>query len=137
MTPPRPRHPYIELFASALFPAIIGAQGGNHSKDPPPVERLLPQGLTAPELRDLLEHFVAADHDARADRYTAAIGNLELAEAHLRRVASLGGSAKPSYESALGDVAVAREAAGRKDSAHTCGAIGSAVRAIAGAPTKG
>jgi hypothetical protein len=130
MTSSPNRHPFLDMFASALLPHI-GGHAGDHAKDPPPVEHLLPPGFSAPGLRELVDHFIAADHDVREDRYPAAASNLDMAEAHLRKALAAGAAAKPSYESALRDIAVAREAVGRKDSAHACGAIGNAVRALA------
>jgi hypothetical protein len=129
------RHPFRDLFASALFPHITHA--ADHSKDPPPVEHLLPPGFSAPELRELIDHFIAADHDVREDRLAAAARNLDVTETRLRLAITSGRGARPAYEAALGDIAIAREAIGRKDSAHACGAIGNAVRALAAAAPKG
>jgi hypothetical protein len=123
------QHPFLDLFAASMAPWM--ARGGDHSKDPPPLPAGVMPGLTSPELRSLVELFVAADHDMRDDRYDAALRNLELAETRIRLAMShAGGKGPPGYEAALGDIAVAREAAARRASAHGCGAVGDAVRAL-------
>jgi hypothetical protein len=125
------RHPFLDLFAAAMAPWM--PHGSDHSKDPPPLPDDVAPGLTSPELKSLVELFVAADHDMREDRYSAAVHNLDLAETRIRLAMShAAGDGRPlqGYERALGDIAVAREAAARRDSAHGCGAVGDAVRAL-------
>ena len=135
MRKPESQHPFLDLFAFALVP-YMGPQGPDHERDPPPVKRLLPPGFSAPELRELLDLFIAAEHDVREDRFAAAARNLDLAETRIRLASQTATPARPAYEAALGDIALAREAVERKDSAHACGAIHDAVRALAGAKGK-
>lgn len=122
------QHPFLDLFAASLAPWM--PRGPGHDKDPPPLRQPLP-GLTQPDLRALLDLFVAADRDLREDRFTAAARNLDVAETRIRLATSHDGSAAPAYEAVLGDIALARQAAERRDSAHGCGAVADAVRALA------
>jgi len=123
------QYQFLDLLAAAMVPQL--APGPEHGKDPPPVERLLPPGLAAPDLLALLDFFVAADHDVRTDRFVAAARNLDLAETRIRLVSSQSGLASAACEAALRDIVLARDAAGGRDSAHACGAIADAVRALA------
>src|SRR5215213_7050484 len=93
------QHPFLDLFAAAMAPSMRSGPG--HDKDPPRL-RPLP-GMTPPELRGLLDLFIAADQDLRDDRFTAAARNLDLAETRIRLAISHDGTAKPAYGAALGD----------------------------------
>jgi hypothetical protein len=128
MPGPVSQHPFLDLFAASLAPWM--QRGPGHDKDPPPLRQPLP-GFMQPDLRALLDLFVAADQDLREDRFNAAARNLDVAETRIRLAISHDGSAASAYEAVLGDIALARQAAERRDSAHGCGAVADAVRALA------
>ena len=127
------QHPFLDLFASAMAPGM--SRGPSHADDPPPMAPL--PGLSSPELRSLVDHFVAADQDLREDRVTAALRNLDVAETQIRLALSHGASAKGTYEAVLGDIALAREAAEKRDSRHAVGALADAVNALLRAVPRG
>jgi hypothetical protein len=124
--PKQSQHPFLDMLAAALSTHVLHSAG--HERDPPPVERLLPQGLTEPELRGLIDFFVAADHDMREDRYVAAARHLELAETRIRLAISRGGRPREGHEATLRHIARARDAAERRNSAEGCRAVAEAVR---------
>lgn len=128
------QHPFLDMLAAALSTHVL--HGPGHERDPLPLERLLPQGLTEPELRGLLDFFVAADHDMRADRYAAAARHLELADTRIRLGLSRGGGPRECQEAALRHIAEARGAAARRDSALGCRATAEAVRAVLAEPRR-
>lgn len=123
---PTTEHPFLDLFAAAMTPWM--PLGPSHEKDPPRLKPL--PGFTPPELRALLDHFVAADNDLRENRFTAAVRHLDLAETRIRLAQRDERAPNPAYEAALSDIALAREATTRGDTAHACGAVGDAVRAL-------
>ncbi len=123
------RHPFAEMFAAALSTHVMRSAG--HENDPPPLERLLPPGLTEPELSGLIGTLIAADHDLREDRTTAAIRHMELAETRIRLgMGRLPEPAQARQDAAIREIAAARQAAERRDSAAGCRALAEAVRSI-------
>ena len=129
---PQRRHPFLEIFARALAPHML--HGHSHDKDPPPVEQLLPPGFSQPELQAVLELFIAADHDVREDRFTAAALNLDLAESRIRLAISKLVVVPPAMETALYEIKTAQQEIVRKDTAHALSAVDNAVRCLAATP---
>ncbi len=124
--PPAGQHPFLDLVAAALAPWM--STGADHSKDPPPLPPL--PGFTPPEVKSLVELFVAADHDLREDRFTAASANLDVAETRLKLAMKQPGGSGPALDAALRDVGLAREAIAKKDTQHAIGAVDDAVRRL-------
>jgi hypothetical protein len=125
----RTEHPFLDLFVASLAPWM--PTGPDHARDPP--EPKVTAEALRPDLRALLDLFLAADRDLRADRFAAAARTLDIAEMRIRLAPPGGAAEAPTLEAVLADIALAREAALRRDSAHGCGAVISAVRSLAAA----
>jgi hypothetical protein len=123
------RHPYLDLFAACLVPLF--KHGAEHTKDPPPIDALLPLAPATPEAQALLALLSGADHDLRTDHARAAALNLELAEARLNRAIRQDG-ASPGLEAALAGIVRAREELARGQVARSCAAVTDSVRAVIG-----
>ncbi len=125
---PTSRHPFLDLvLPNALAPHMH--HGPDHSHDPRPPDSMLEEVIAQfgphPAL-PAVAMLLAADHDCRADHYTAALAQLGLAETRLRL--DLPPTA-PALQAALGAIGMARDEAGRRDCGRACAAIATAMRA--------
>ena len=121
-------HPYLDIFAASLAPYM--PHGPSHDRDPPPIDHLLPLERRRPEVKELFDLLLGADHDLRDDHTRAAAINLDLAETRLRLAIARDGP-KPALEAALACIQRAREELARGQTARACAAVTDAARAVA------
>ncbi len=125
---PTSRHHFLDLLLpNALAPRM--PHGPDHSHDPrlpdSMLEEIVAQFGPHPAL-PAVTMLLAADHDCRADRYSAAVAQLGLAETRLRLDLP---PAAPALQAALGAIAMARAEAESRDCGRACAVIATAMRA--------